>query len=270
MPGAMQFERWRMDAERWEGARGGSGAGFHAARPSGQAGAAAESARPRDGGAVLLSEGRDTRVHARGACLPGQLRPLHRRRRGGRGHQLGLSAVAPPLRDTPETTVPAFERPGRHGPAAIWRREDARDSTRARHVCDRPGGGGAPHLFLAASRHAAQRGGAGGPAVAQPCSDLTNGHSTPAIASVTRRARTIPSAPSVFSYHSVARCASPALPPPPSAMAGMPRAIGTLASVDALASSASRPSTRFAATAASTSGWVRGVTPDGRDRKSTR
>src|SRR3989441_1182456 len=58
---------------------------------------------------------------------------------------------------------------------AIWRREDARDSTRARHVCDRPGGGGAPHLFLAASRQAAQRGGAGGPAVAQPCSDLTNG-----------------------------------------------------------------------------------------------
>src|SRR6266511_3371312 len=50
----------------------------------------------------------------------------------------------------------------------------------------------------------------------------------------------MPSAPSMFSYHSVARCASPALPPAPRAMAGMPRAIGTFASVDALASSASR------------------------------
>src|SRR6059058_5771460 len=44
----------------------------------------------------------------------------------------------------------------------------------------------------------------------------------------------MPSAPSTFSYHSLARCASPALPPAPSAMAGMPRAIGTFASVEAL------------------------------------
>src|SRR2546430_8459231 len=41
--------------------------------------------------------------------------------------------------------------------------------------------------------------------------------------------RSIPSAPSTFSYHSLARCASPALPPAPRAMAGMPRAIGTFA-----------------------------------------
>ncbi len=39
----------------------------------------------------------------------------------------------------------------------------------------------------------------------------------------------MPSAPSTFSNHSVARCASPALPPAPRAIAGMPRAIGTFA-----------------------------------------
>src|SRR2546427_140630 len=86
--------------------------------------------------------------------------------------------------------------------------------------------------------------------------------STSATAAVTRSARMMPSAPSVFSYHSLVRCASPALPPAPSAIAGTPRAIGTLASVDALASSASLPRIRFAAIAACTSGWVRGVTPD--------
>ena len=59
----------------------------------------------------------------------------------------------------------------------------------------------------------------------------------------------MPSAPSVFSYHSVVRCASPALPPAPRAIAGMPRAIGTFASVEAAASSASRPRARLAATA---------------------
>src|SRR5205807_3079640 len=67
----------------------------------------------------------------------------------------------------------------------------------------------------------------------------------------------MPSAPSTFSYHSVVRCASPALPPAPSAIAGMPRAMGALASVDALVSSASWPSARLAAIARS-------------DRKSTR
>src|SRR5438128_1555599 len=64
------------------------------------------------------------------------------------------------------------------------------------------------------------------------------------------------------------RCASPALPPAPRAIAGTPSAIGTLASVDALASSASLPRMRFAAIAACTSGWVRGVTPDGRSPRS--
>src|SRR3989449_10678935 len=92
--------------------------------------------------------------------------------------------------------------------------------------------------------------------------------STSATAAVTRSARTIPSAPSVFSYHSLVRCASPALPPAPRAIAGTPRAIATFASVDALASSASLPSIRLAAIAACTSGWVRGVTPDGRSPRS--
>src|SRR3977135_3191779 len=78
----------------------------------------------------------------------------------------------------------------------------------------------------------------------------------------------MPSAPSTLSYHSVGRCASPALPPAPGAMAGMPRAIGTFASVDALTSSASRPSARLAATAAWTSGWARGVMPGGRSPRS--
>src|SRR2546428_242023 len=92
--------------------------------------------------------------------------------------------------------------------------------------------------------------------------------STSATAAVTRSARTIPSAPSVFSYHSLVRCASPALPPAPRAIAGTPSAIGTLASVDALASSASLPRMRFAAIAACSSGWGRGVTPDGRSPRS--
>src|SRR5437879_5308900 len=92
--------------------------------------------------------------------------------------------------------------------------------------------------------------------------------STSATAAVTRSARTIPSAPSVFSYHSLVRCASPALPPAPRAIAGTPRAIATFASVDALANSASLPSIRFAAIAACTSGWLRGVTPDGRSPRS--
>src|SRR5260370_12332304 len=75
------------------------------------------------------------------------------------------------------------------------------------------------------------------------------------MAAVTRSARTIPSAPSTFSNHSVARCASPALPPAPRAIAGMPRAIGKLASVDELANSASRPMARVAAIAA----WTQGL-----------
>jgi hypothetical protein len=53
-------------------------------------------------------------------------------------------------------------------------------------------------------------------------------------------ARAMPSGPSTLSYHSPGVWASPPRPPAPMAIAGMPSEIGTLASVDAAASSGSR------------------------------
>src|SRR5713101_7481720 len=79
-------------------------------------------------------------------------------------------------------------------------------------------------------------------------------HTTSAIAATTRSARTKPSAPSLFSNHSVVRWVFPALPPATSAMAGTPKAMGTLASVDAQASSCGLLSALLAATAACTRG----------------
>src|SRR5256886_7045640 len=151
------------------------------------------------------------------------------------------------IRRPPRSTLFPYTTLFRSRARAVWRREDAGLLARPSDVCDRSGRRGAAHVLLASARHQAQPGGARGAGGAHGGCILTRRHASSAIATVTNRARTIPSAPSVFSYHSVARCASPALPPAPSAIAGMPRAIGTLASVDALANSASRPSTRLAA-----------------------
>src|SRR6266540_1830771 len=71
----------------------------------------------------------------------------------------------------------------------------------------------------------------------------------------------MPSAPLSFSYHSVGRWALPARPPAPSATAGTPSAIGTLASVDAHASWCAWPTARVAATAVCTRGCPSGLTP---------
>src|SRR5439155_1463800 len=148
--------------------------------------------------------------------------------------------VVPRVRGTPLSAVPRTHGPWRQRARAVWRREDAGLLPRPSDVYDRSGRRGAAHVLLASARHQAQPGGARGAGGPHGGCILTRRHASSAIATVTNRARTIPSAPSVFSYHSVARCASPALPPAPSAIAGMPRAIGTSAQVGRGAGGAAR------------------------------